>query len=198
MMLGIKTIGRFLRGFRRKEDGGPTIEFVLVFMPFMVIAVSGFELGLLMTRHVMLERGVDLAVRDVRLNTGPPISYIELKRSVCNSAGVINDCMERVLIEVVSVDMRTPGGVSTSTLDNEAACTDISDPSLDAPKFESGAPNETMVVRACGLFTPMLPEFALGFFLSRMRSDSHYALVSTSAFVLEPVSTVTVPAPGST
>jgi len=187
MMFGIKALGKFLRLFRRKEDGGPTVEFVLVFMPFMVITISGFELGLLMTRHVMLERGVDIAVRDVRLSTGTPIDEIEFKRRVCNGAGLIQDCMTKVRLEMVNLDMRAQNGVGNGTIPREASCTDVTQPFLPARNFVNGTPNEMMVVRACGLFTPMLPEFGLGYFLSRMRSDGFYPLVSTTAFVMEPV-----------
>ncbi|MCF2871913.1 pilus assembly protein [Octadecabacter sp. G9-8] len=188
MMFGIKTIGKFLRLFRRKEDGGPSIEFVLVFMPFMVITVSGFELGLLMTRHVMMERGVDIAVRDVRLNTGVPIDETEFKRMVCNGAGLLgDDCMTKVRLEMVSVNMWDQSSVGASAMPREASCTDVAQPFLPARNFVNGTPNEMMIVRACGLFTPMLPEFALGYFLSRMRTDGFYPLVSTTAFVMEPV-----------
>ena len=65
MTFAIKTLARFLRLFRRNEDGGPTVEFALIFLPFIILPVSGFELGLLMTRHVMMERGIDMAVREV-------------------------------------------------------------------------------------------------------------------------------------
>jgi len=188
MMFGIKLLGKFLRLFRRGEDGGPSVEFVLVFMPFMIITVSGFELGLLMTRHVMLERGVDIAVRDVRLNTSVAIDEIEFKRLVCNAAGLLgDDCMTKVRLEMVAVDMRVQNGMGASTMPREASCTDVNDPFLPARNFVNGVPNEMMIVRACGLFEPMLPDFALGYFLSRMRSDSLYPLVSTTAFVMEPV-----------
>lgn len=188
MMFGIKTIGKFLRLFRRKEDGGPTIEFVLVFMPFMIITVSGFELGLLMTRHVMLERGVDIAVRDVRLNTGNPIDELEFKRLVCNGAGLLgDDCMTKVRLEMVAVDMWQQNAVGPAAMPREASCTDVAQPFLPPRNFTNGTPNEMMIVRACGLFEPMLPEFGLGYFLSRMRPDSFYPLVSTTAFVMEPV-----------
>lgn len=188
MMLGIKMIANFLRLFRRKEDGGPTIEFVLVFMPFMVITISGFELGLLMTRHVMMERGVDIAVRGVRLNTSVAISEDDFKREICNGAGLLgDDCMTKVRVEIIALDMRVQNGVSASTIPREASCTDVDQPFLPARNFVTGVPNEMMVVRVCGLFTPMLPEFGLGYFLSRMRPDGYYPLVSTTAFVMEPV-----------
>lgn len=187
MMFGIKTLARFLRLFRRKEDGGPTVEFALVFMPFMILTVSGFELGLLMTRHVMLERGVDMAVREVRLNTGTQINEDQFKTMICNSAGMIDECSTRVRLEMVSVDLRVQASVGASSIPRTASCVDVNNPFALPRNFVNGTSNEMMVVRACGLFVPMLPEFGLGYFLSRMRGDGFYPLVSTTAFVMEPV-----------
>ena len=188
MLFGIKTLGQFLRLSRRKEDGGPTVEFALVFMPFMVLSVSGFELGLLMTRHVMLERGVDMAVREVRLNTGTKITEVQFKTMVCQAAGIIDNCMQQVRLEMVNIDLWATVVNGTLPIPREASCTDSADPYLPARNFVHGVANEMMVVRACGLYKPMLPEFGLGFFLSRIRDeDRFYPLVSTTAFVMEPI-----------
>lgn len=188
MAFGLSLLGRAVRRFRRNEDGGPTVEFVLVFTPFFILSVSAFELGLLMTRHVMLERGVDMAIREVRINTGAAIDETAIKRMVCNAAGVIPNCMSQLRIEMIAVDLRTDHSVSSTNVPREASCTDVNDPFQLAPDFTNGAANEMMVLRACGLFAPMLPETALGYFLSKMSvGDGYYRLVSTSAFVMEPV-----------
>lgn len=190
MAFGIKTLGRFLRLFRKSEDGGPTIEFVLVFTPFFILAVSSFELGLLMTRHAMLERGVDMAVREVRINTGTDIDEDDFKVMVCNSAGLIPNCLTQLRIEMIPVDLRVANGVSVNTVPRDASCENLGtfNPALRSYQFTQGLPNQMMVVRACGLFSPMLPETALGWFLSRMdESDRYYRLVATTAFVMEPV-----------
>ncbi|PVA06574.1 TadE/TadG family type IV pilus assembly protein [Thalassorhabdomicrobium marinisediminis] len=179
-------IGRWLRRFRRSEDGGPTLEFVIVFMPFMMLAVSAFELGLLMTRHVMLERGLDMAVREVRLNTGLPVNEHQFKVMVCNSAGILPNCMNQLRLEMIAVDLRVAGSVGPATVRREASCVDYNDPFLPARTFNNGIPNQMMVVRACARLAPMLPETALGYFLSRM-DNGFYRLVSSTAFVMEPI-----------
>ncbi|MFV2034455.1 MAG: TadE/TadG family type IV pilus assembly protein, partial [Halocynthiibacter sp.] len=43
---------KFLRRFRRGEKGNVTIEFVIIFPVFMIIFLSAFEAGVLMTRWV--------------------------------------------------------------------------------------------------------------------------------------------------
>ena len=62
---------RFLRriaGFRDREEGSATIEMVILFPVFMVLFVSSFELGTVMLRQTMLDRSVDMTVRELRLN----------------------------------------------------------------------------------------------------------------------------------
>lgn len=189
MQFGLRLIGQALRRFRRKEDGGPTVEFVLVFMPFFILCVSGFELGLMMTRHVMLDRGVDMAVREVRINTGAEIDETDFKRMVCNGAGIIPNCMTQLRIEMIQVDMSESHSVGPANVSRNASCTDVNDPFQTASQFTNQRePNRMMIVRACGLFAPMLPETALGYFLSKIDdNDGYYRLVSTTAFVTEPL-----------
>ncbi len=184
-MFGIKKIGQFLRVFRKKEDGGPTVEFVIIFIPFMILAVSGFELGLLMTRHVMLERGVTMTVREISLNPENPPTDDQIKQMVCNTAGIIDNCMTNLRIEMRPLDMRHSGSNSDNSIPRVPSCTDVSDP-FKAPDISTGTPNQVMIFRACGLFVPMLPETALGWYLSRM-DGGYYRLVSTTAFVMEPI-----------
>lgn len=186
MTFGRNTIGRFLRGFRKGEDGGPTIEFVLVFAPFMLLMVSAFELGLLTTRHVMLERGVDMAVREVRLNTGAQITEAQFKSMVCNAAGIIPNCTTNLRIEMIAVDLRITNGFSSANVERNAPCLDVADPYQEAPEFVNGLSNEMMLVRACARLVPMLPDTGLGWFLSRMDAG-YYRLVSTTAFAMEPI-----------
>jgi len=197
MTFGLKLLGRAWRKFRASEGGGPTVEFVLVFPPMFILAISGFELGLLMTRHVMLERGVDMAVREVRLNTNTMFSETDFKKMVCNAAGIIPECMTRLRIEMRTANLFVSNSVSATNIPRQASCLDIANPFQPASTFDNGLPNQMMVVRACGLFVPMLPETALGWFLSgnvqlddgtsQKQGDGFYRLVSTSAFVMEPL-----------
>ena len=102
----IRTLAKILRLFRRSEEGSATVEFVLVFPMFMVLFTSAFEAGLMMTRHVMLERGLDMAVREVRLNTGAAPSPDQFKEMICEGAGIIPDCMNNLKLEMRPIDPR--------------------------------------------------------------------------------------------
>ena len=177
---------RFLPRFRRDEDGGPTVEFALVFFPFMLLAVSAFELGLLMTRHVMLERGMTMAMRQVGINTGTQLNEDQIKAMVCNSAGIIPNCTTQLKLEMIAIDMFEQNAVGPETIPRRADCVDHNDPFALPRNFRNGAENQVMMVRACARLVPMLPEMGLGWFLSRMDSG-YYRVVSTTAFVMEPV-----------
>lgn len=187
MAFGIKTLRRFTRLFRKNEDGGPTVEFVLMFMPLIVITMTGMELGLLMTRHVMMERGLTMAVRQVRLNTGDPVTETQLKTMICNGAGLIPDCMNNLRVEMRPISMSVQGTNGSNEIPRVASCTDISNPFEPARNFTNGAANDVMIVRACGLFKPMLwPGMGVGYQLNQ-GDQGVYRLVSSTAFVMEPV-----------
>lgn len=172
---------RFFARFRRKDDGSATIEFVLVFPAFMVLFLSAFEAGLLMTRNVMLERGLDMAVRTVRLGTASPVNNDQMKRMICTGAGIIPDCLQQLRVEMRRVDLR-----AWTDIPVRANCQDRNDPAKPLATFVTGGANDVMVVRACALFDPFFPGTGLGFQLPR-ESGGAYALVSTSAFVMEPL-----------
>jgi hypothetical protein len=187
MIFAIKSLARFLRLFRKEEDGSESLEFALIFLPFIMIPISGFELGLLMTRHVMVERGLTMAVREVSLNTGIPFTDTQVKTMICNSAGISPNCMVNLRLEMRPIDLRHEGTNATNQIPRSASCTNLGNPNQAPRNYTNGVANQLMIVRACGLFSPMLPEFGLGYFLSRMRNDGNYPLVASTAFVMEPV-----------
>jgi Flp pilus assembly protein TadG len=165
----------------RTEDGTATIPFV-IFLPFyMLLVTSSVEMGMLMVRHVMLERGLDLAVRDLRLGTWTPPDQDELKRVVCNNAGIIPDCTNVIMIELRPVDTNTwePLSSGPTCVDRSAVI------APDDPAFTSGGEDELMLVRACVKFRPLFPTSGAGFAMPKDDAGD-YALISATAFVNEP------------
>lgn len=175
------------RGFWRRllrrgrgEDGNSTIEFVIIFPVFMVLFVSAFEAGMLMVRQVMLDRATDISVRALRLGTWPDPDQDQLKRNVCNIAGILPDCMNNMLIELTPVSTQT-----WAPLPSNPTCVDKDANMQPVTTFNGGQQNQMMLVRVCALAKPIFPTTGLGMMLPRHDPD-HYALVSTSAFVNEP------------
>lgn len=173
-------LGRFLRQFRRCEDGNGTIEFVIFTPFFFMIFMSTFELGMLFTRQVMLDRGVDMTVRQVRLGAVDPVTHAVLRQMICDRAVMIPDCMNQLKLEMRPLNPRNWGNVP-----NEADCVDRADPAIPVREFTPGVSNELMVIRACALFDPYFPTTGLGSQLPR-QSGNAYALVAMSSFVVEP------------
>ncbi len=164
----------------REEDGTATIPFLLFLPFFMMLVISSLEMGILMLRHVMLERSLDLSVRDLRLGlfTG---DYDDFKKDVCDRAGIIPDCINTLVIELRPVSTTTWEPLASGPI-----CVDRANPLVPLGNpFETGAGDELMLIRACAKFDPIVPMTGLGFHLPKDNTGA-YALVSTTAFVNEP------------
>jgi len=176
-----RKLGRAIRRRAGQEGGNATIEFVILFPMLMMLFFVVFETGLLMTRGVMLDRAVDISMRDLRLGTLTPMTHEGLRDRICENTVIIADCDNVVLIELrrVSTETWTPLG------DGPTTCVDRSEPVQPVLAFESGVQNEMMVVRVCAVLDPFFPGTGLA---ARMQLDSTgaYALVTMSAYVNEP------------
>lgn len=170
---------RFGRAARR-EDGASTIEFVILFPFFVLLVCSSLELGLLMVRHAMLERSMDISVRGLRLGTWQPPTHNELKEHICKNAAILPDCRNSLLIELRPVSTTT-----WQPLADGATCIDRSEEIQPVTEFRGGSSNEMMLIRACAKFDPFFPGTGLG---KAIRKDDagQYALIATTAFVNEP------------
>ncbi len=171
---------KHLSRFRRREDGVSSVEFVILFPLYIALFGSAYEAGLINTRYAMLERGLDLAVRDLRLGTDPTPTHAELVSAICNYAGVIPDCSNALHVELENV----------STTDwtyrtGQVQCIDRDENIKPVINFTGGGLNALMLVTVCAVFEPMVPVTGLGMRLPKVNS-SDYALVAMSAFVNEP------------
>lgn len=175
-----RMMGRALRRFAADGHGTATIEFVMFFPMFIVIMISSLELGVIMTRQVMLDRAMDLAVRDLRLGRFPNASHSVLKDAICANAGVIPNCSTELLLE-----MRPIQAPAYTLPDPAAQCIDRSSDSEPVITFRDGGENELMLLRACALVDPLFPGTGLGLKMQENTMDG-FALVATSAYVNEP------------
>jgi len=173
---------RRLNRFRSNEDGGLSLEFVILF-PFLVgMLFSSFESGILMMRNAMLDRGVDKAVREVRLNTAGTVDADMLKVMICDKAGIIPDCISQLKVEMIKVNLRNWEDLP-ATLD----CVDRNEDTQPLRNFTPGGADDVMILRVCSLFDPVFPTSGIGFFQPPEHSGGAYALTATSAFVMEPI-----------
>ncbi|MFB9149641.1 TadE/TadG family type IV pilus assembly protein [Roseovarius ramblicola] len=170
-----------MRRFARDPHGSVTVEFTIVAPLLIGFIVFAVELGMLAMHAAMLERGLDIAVREVRLGTGTAPGHDDIKRIVCDNAPVIADCGTRLRLEMIPTDLR-----SFATLDTTPDCTDTSEPSRPVRTFIPGGQNQLMLLRACLKYKPLFPEAILGDTLTK-DSAGDVALTTVSAFVQEPI-----------
>lgn len=174
------------RRFARREDGAVTVDFVIVFPVFILFFLCTFEVGMTMVRQVMLDRGVDITVRALRLGqleveSSSDTIHELLKRNICSLSGILPKCMDNLLIELQPVAAGwTPLATSPTCIDKDAVVQPVTNPNF-------GQQNEMMLVRVCALVKPM---FVTSFMAQKMAEPQGewFPLVATSAFVNEPSS----------
>ncbi|WP_439104218.1 TadE/TadG family type IV pilus assembly protein [Celeribacter marinus] len=167
------------RRFWQREDGTSTIEFVVIFPAFAMMMMGGYEIGYYTVSHTMMDRGLDLAMRDVRLGKLSPVTANTLKHSVCEYAKYVANCEAKLHIAMEPVD--AVGFVAPPT----AACLDKTTNAAPNTTFEDGDENELMLVRACINVEPIFPTTWIGGALQPSPTGD-LVMSTTAAFVNEP------------
>lgn len=168
-----------LRRFRRDENGSATIDLAIMFPLFIMAMMASVELGFISIKHMMLERALDLTVREIRLGTGSAPQHDKIKQDICNRAPMLEDCETNLRLEMVRLNLRTwtapPGDID---------CVEKSEVVNPVRSFSHGNVNELMLLRACALFEPLIPSSGLGKALDKEAGFA--AMIAQSAFVQEP------------
>ncbi len=170
-----------LRRWAARDDGNTTIEFVILFPMMMSIFGSSFEAAFISQRQALLTGAVDRTVRDLQLgNLGSP-SHDELKVILCNRAGFIPKCDERLHVEQEIISKET-----WSYRTGAAQCVDVDEDIVPSINYTQGAVNNLMLLTVCAAIRPMVPITGLGLKLPKINDGNYYGLVVFSAYVVEP------------
>ena len=86
-----------MKRFLKDQSGASVIEFTMLFPLFIVMIFGTFEAGWLMTKHMWVERGLDVAMRDVRLGNVEETSYEDIRDRICEYIGGVNNCSGNIL-----------------------------------------------------------------------------------------------------
>ena len=177
-----KLISNRFRLFRRDENGSALMSEFMVFVPLLFGAfLMAGEMSLYTMRSMMLDRGTDVAVRAIRLNTGTPqITHEWVKETICRNAGWLEECEEQLKLEMVPVDPR-----NFAALDQTPDCVDVTLDPDPVRGFALGQAHEMMLMRACVRFKPVFPTSGLGRAFDK-DSEGRAKMVSVTAFVQEP------------
>lgn len=177
MTLNIKS---FLRRFRRDEDGQMLVEFALAVPLMFTLFMTSVELGIYSFRQGFLDRGLDIAVRSVRLNTGANYDHSDIKAMVCEYSGFLENCETTLKLEMKPVSARAFSGFP-----NSPDCVDTSMAVTPSTTFVHGSEHQLMMLRACYSFDPVFPLAGLGRSFSK-DGAGRVKMVSMSGFVQEP------------
>lgn len=176
----IGTLSSICRTFARDERANVSVEFVILFPSILIVFLSAFEAGFVMMRHITLDRGIDMAVRELRLGQVSPLTHDEVKRRICDQAFLVPDCENALLLEMRTVDTTTWAVPTTAR-----QCVDRTTTLQPVTTFNPGAAEEMVIMRACVIVDPLFPSTGLGLALPKDASGG-YALVAKTAFVNEP------------
>jgi hypothetical protein len=173
-------MSRLLRAAHR-EDGTATVEFVIVFPLLLIIFLMAFESGMVMIRNIMLERSVDMVMRELRLSRWPNPTHDQIKDEICKNTVVFPGCRDMIIVNLQPVDM-----VTWDIPDDEIPCIDRAQNLNPAPVWStSDDPHQVMLVRACITVSAMFPTTGIGLNLVPDGSGDYW-LTAVSAFVNEP------------
>ena len=177
----IKSFGRALRAFGVSEKGVASVEFVVIFPFFVGVFLSAYEVAIMNIRAVMMERAVDMAVREIRLAAGSNIQHDDVRLGICTNVLVIPDCLEVTKIELTRVDRDT----WTANVEDDPDCRDRLDDIKPPKNFQNGQQNDLMLIRVCAVVDPIFPTFGVGRSIPKDDSGG-YMILASSAFVNEP------------
>ncbi len=164
----------------RRDDGTATIEFVLCFPVVLFLLFAAIESSMYMARYVMLDRALDMTVRELRLGILTPPNLATIKTSVCSRTLIISDCANALSVQLEPVAMGSynfPNG-PTECIDRSAPLSPPQEPSF-------GVQNQIMTIRACVTVDALFPTTGLTLRMSQA-PDNSYFIVAASGFVNEP------------
>lgn len=164
----------------RDEAGAATIEFVVIFPAIMFFVLAYVEIAVFEVRAVMLKRGVDIAIREVRLGLMNDPSHDKLKDRICEHGFLLTNCADWLLVELQPIRRNQPFP------SHPASCVDRASEMAPVVAFDPGKRGEIMLVRACMVMDPLFPGTGIGAGLEKDASGG-YRLFTQTAFLNEPL-----------
>ncbi len=171
----------FRRFVRCEEGGGGVIEFVVMLPLIMFLFMASAEAGIYTARQILLDRAVDLTMRDLGLGNIPNPNHDTIKADICANVPALPECNDNIRVELLPISTTTWNMPTAS-----ATCIDRGSAVQPALSFNPGAPNELMLVRVCVVQDAMFPGASIGKGLEEADGQEGYRLISVSAFVNQP------------
>ena len=160
-----RLIRRLAAAFRH-ADGTASMEFVLIIPVVLAVFMAAFESGLLMTRHLMLERAVDMTMRELRLGHLVDLTHDSLKTEICSRTVVISDCEN-----VIRIDLQTISTADWSLPADEPTCVDRAEEIHPDIPLDPGSESDLMLVQVCVVVDAIFPSSGIGLRLPKDAQD---------------------------
>ncbi|PIE11900.1 MAG: hypothetical protein CSA72_01950 [Rhodobacterales bacterium] len=171
----------------RRDVRGTYAMSLMVLMPLIGI-IMGFagDLGISLTRQVMLERAVDVQARSIRLGLRPADDYAGLRKAICETARIIPECETRLKLQ-----LKAMSPYSWESIGATPDCESLKEVTYTEPKeFDTAQGNQLVVLRVCAVVEPFMPGYGVGGALVRTSDpdapNRFYQVMATTAFVKEP------------
>ena len=171
--------------FRTNDSGSASVEFVVLFPFFMATVFAGIEGGWMMTRFMMVERGVDVAMREVRLGVLKNPSYETLRDRICDVVTVVDNCNQNLVLttEIVRAD-ETVSTEPAPCFDRTASQDELDDFN-PADGHNTGSSSQIVVIKICAIVDPLLRNYGLSNLLT-LDDSGGFPIRTKTAFLNEP------------
>jgi TadE-like protein len=191
---------RFFRAlakrFRRDENGAVTVEFVILFPFYIFLFCSAFEVGMYLLRQILLDRGLDETVRNLRLGVYPASwatipTRDNVRLTVCDNTPIIADCSSQLNLELIDInDFRASRNSEFTKANSQIECRNRGVANfVPSSDWNPGSRNHIIVIRACWFYKPFFNAFTIAQLAplkALQDSKGGVPVFATSAFAVEP------------
>ncbi len=142
-------IGRYIKKWFVKDDGVTSIEFSMLLMPYILIALGIIELSLMFTTASLVEGATGSAARMIRtgqLQQGGGDPETEFRQELCNFATVLVECGD-MIVEVRTLN--SYNDYTDATFDGNG--------DMVSSGFDVGGSNDRILVRVAYRYSMMTP-----------------------------------------
>lgn len=168
----------WLRRAFRREDGTASIEFALIVPVFLTIFTASFESGFAMLRLNLLQHGLDVTMRELRLGRMTNPTQDKIKQMICNNMTMVDNCSDNLLVEITPI-------ANWAFPTTNVTCRDLQSTVIPVVNLSIGQQNQLMLVRACLVQDMIFATSGLAMSLPE-NHDGDFNLIAVSAYVNEP------------
>ena len=166
---------------RHRQDGSATIEFVFMVPLLLTVFIMAIEAGVLQMRQVMLDRALDITIRDLRLGRlGPSPTQETVRERLCENAFLIPNCMANLSLELTPINLQT-----WTVPETAVQCVDREESIAPVNAFTEAGQLRPTLVRGCLIVDLIFPTSAFGLNLAT-DAQGGFEMVALSFYINEP------------